>query len=98
MNDKCGLINENNPCRCALKTKALIKAGMVDPDHLRFNKRSARKVKDVISNKEQLIDNALEVRMQDLFREQKMLSAPDLKNTITTILQRKSVSDIINFN
>lgn len=36
MHGQCGLVNETNPCRCARKTKAFIKAGYVDPRNLLF--------------------------------------------------------------
>src|SRR5712691_7933326 len=32
MNDKCGLVNKANPCRCAKKTRGFIQAGHVDPE------------------------------------------------------------------
>jgi DNA-directed RNA polymerase specialized sigma24 family protein len=31
MNDQCGLINTANPCRCAKKTQAFMKAGYIVP-------------------------------------------------------------------
>ncbi len=34
MNNQCGLINTNNPCRCHKKTKGFIDAGHVDPNHM----------------------------------------------------------------
>ena len=98
MNEKCGLLNENNPCRCAGKTRALIKAGWIDPDHLRFNKRAALQVKEFITEKKHFIDNALENKMQYLFQHEPMLHSPDLVNLINTMLKRKPISDIINFN
>lgn len=36
MQNKCGLINKANPCRCHRKTKGFIKAGYVDPNSIRF--------------------------------------------------------------
>src|SRR5258707_2001587 len=36
MNDKCGLVNQANPCRRAKKTRGFIQAGDVDPAHLMF--------------------------------------------------------------
>ena len=32
MNDKCGLINEANLCRCEKKTRAFMDAGWLDPE------------------------------------------------------------------
>ena len=36
MQNKCGLINKANPCRCHRKTMGFIKAGYVDPENIRF--------------------------------------------------------------
>ncbi len=36
MQNQCGLINKANPCRCAKKTRAFMKAGYVDPENLLF--------------------------------------------------------------
>jgi len=36
MNNRCGLINLANPCRCAKKTRAFIDAGFVDPKNLKY--------------------------------------------------------------
>jgi RNA polymerase sigma factor (sigma-70 family) len=38
MNDKCGLVNQANPCRCAKKTRGFIQAGHVDPENLLFHR------------------------------------------------------------
>ena len=44
MNEKCGLVNKNNPCRCSKKTKGFIKAGVVNPGDLKFNIRHKQKI------------------------------------------------------
>jgi RNA polymerase sigma factor (sigma-70 family) len=36
LHDKCGLVNEANPCRCAKKTQGFMEAGFVDPQNLLF--------------------------------------------------------------
>src|ERR1700750_1903915 len=36
MNDKCGLVNQANPCRCAKKTRAFIQAGYGDTENFLF--------------------------------------------------------------
>src|SRR3977135_121461 len=36
MNNQCGLVNKNNPCRCPKKTRGFIEAGHVDPRQLLF--------------------------------------------------------------
>ena len=41
MNDKCGLVNSANPCRCAKKTRGFIAAGHVDAANLLFARERA---------------------------------------------------------
>ncbi len=47
MNEKCGLVNPSNPCRCEKKTRAFMRAGYVDPANLRFARERVRQVKEV---------------------------------------------------
>jgi RNA polymerase sigma factor (sigma-70 family) len=44
MNKRCGLVNQNNPCRCTKKTRSYIESGQVDQANLRFNNRFAQKI------------------------------------------------------
>lgn len=37
MNQRCGLVNAANPCRCDKKTRGYVRSGAVDPKHLVFN-------------------------------------------------------------
>jgi RNA polymerase sigma factor (sigma-70 family) len=37
MNQRCGLVNTANPCRCDKKTRGYVRSGAVDPKHLVFN-------------------------------------------------------------
>lgn len=48
MNNKCSLVNKNNPCQCPKKTKAFIKQGYVDPESLRFNSNYKKKLFEVM--------------------------------------------------
>src|SRR5215472_7244230 len=50
MNDKCGLVNQANPCRCAQKTRGFIEAGHVDPNNLLFARERVCEVRDAASN------------------------------------------------
>jgi hypothetical protein len=47
MNDKCGLVNTANPCRCAKKTRGFMQAGYVDPERLQFTKVRLASIDDV---------------------------------------------------
>ena len=41
MNNQCGLVNTNNPCRCPKKTRGFIEEGHVDPHDLLFRRVNA---------------------------------------------------------
>jgi RNA polymerase sigma factor (sigma-70 family) len=47
MNDRCGLVNQSNPCRCHKKTRALVERGLVDPSRLVFNTGYVVRIEDV---------------------------------------------------
>jgi RNA polymerase sigma factor (sigma-70 family) len=47
MNEKCGLVDPANRCRCEKKTRALMRAGYVDPKNLRFAGEHLRQVREV---------------------------------------------------
>jgi hypothetical protein len=58
MNNKCGLVNKSNPCRCDRKTKSFIKAGWVEKDNLKFNTSYLKKISEIAPLKyEELIDS-----------------------------------------
>jgi RNA polymerase sigma factor (sigma-70 family) len=44
LRDNCSLVNAQNECKCARKTRAFIQAGFVDPAKLEFTQAHARKV------------------------------------------------------
>lgn len=66
MNNKCGLVNKNNPCRCVKKTAGFIKCGYVDPEKLQFQKRIITQIGNVAESK-------LESFQGDTFNEYKRI-------------------------
>src|SRR5438093_7312754 len=56
MQDQCGLVNKANPCRCAKKTQAFMKAGYVNPHNLLFVKTHVARVRDVSPKVHEAID------------------------------------------
>src|SRR3989440_3309687 len=47
MNGRCGLVNQDNPCRCPKKTRGFIADGHVDPHRLLFVPQHLERVRDV---------------------------------------------------
>jgi RNA polymerase sigma factor (sigma-70 family) len=47
MNEKCGLVNEANPCRCSKKATAFMKHGWLDPANRQFTDQRIAAVREV---------------------------------------------------
>src|SRR6516162_1730156 len=77
MNDKCGLVNQANPCRCARKTRGFIEAGHVDPKNLLFVSERIREVRQAAPKVHETI-NALDGKCADVFRGHPFYQVPDL--------------------
>src|SRR5262245_46886140 len=77
MNDKCGLVNRANPCRCAKKTRGFIQAGHVDPEHLLFARDHVRQVREVVTKAYQTI-RTLDGQYAAIHRQQPFYEPPDL--------------------
>jgi RNA polymerase sigma factor (sigma-70 family) len=68
LHDKCGLVNQANPCRCAKKTQSFMKAGFVDPQNLLFARKHVTRVRDVAGKKREDLD-ALDDAYAELHRD-----------------------------
>ena len=69
MNQKCGLVNKANPCRCAKKTRGFIKAGIVDPFDIKFNKRYKKKIFELSKMKANSITDTVEDLYKRIFQD-----------------------------
>ena len=58
MNDKCGLLNPANPCRCPKKTRGFIEAGHVDPNNLLFARKRVFEVREAAPIPTKLSNNS----------------------------------------
>ena len=70
MDNKCGLINPNNPCRCHKKTKGFIREGKVDPQSVQFTREARMTVGSMLDSKNHELDDLMEGKYLRLFTEQ----------------------------
>jgi RNA polymerase sigma factor (sigma-70 family) len=91
MNDKCGLVNAANPCRCARKTRSFMEAGYVDPVRLEFTKGRLASVSDVAPHRLNELDS-LDRKHAELFRNHGFLAAPDLATRLRDLISESGVS------
>ncbi len=85
LHDKCGLVNEANPCRCAKKTQGFMKAGYVNPQDLLFARKHVARVRDVAEKKSEDL-NALDQAYAELHRDHPFHEPADFVNSLRTLI------------
>jgi RNA polymerase sigma factor (sigma-70 family) len=86
MNDKCGLVDAANPCRCPKKTRGFIQAGYVDPRNLLFARERVRQVHEVVQRAADALAT-LDGRCAAIFREHPFHDSPDLVPALRQLLR-----------
>ena len=86
MNDKCGLVNQTNPCRCARKTAAFIQCGHVDPANLLFARDRLRQVREFAPSTADALAT-LDARYADVFRQHPFYESRDLIPVLRQLLE-----------
>jgi RNA polymerase sigma factor (sigma-70 family) len=86
MNDKCGLINKSNPCRCAKKTRGFIQEGHVDPDNLLFSRGRMSEVREAAPKVFETI-KTLDDKCAEIYRRHPFYNPPDLRQVLRQLIQ-----------
>jgi RNA polymerase sigma factor (sigma-70 family) len=85
MHNKCGLVNQSNPCRCEKKTKSFIKAGWVDKEKLKFNTDYVKTIAEIAPQKLDELLSISDTEYANLFKNQ-----PFQEKTHAEILLKKT--------
>jgi RNA polymerase sigma factor (sigma-70 family) len=86
MNEKCGLMRPENSCRCRLKVQTALNNRYIDPQRLRVGDGKLPKISEVAAQCVERVEDLLEKRTNDLFREHPFLRAPDCVQAIAALL------------
>jgi RNA polymerase sigma factor (sigma-70 family) len=86
MNDKCGLVNQANPCRCAKKTRGFIQAGHVDPENLLFVRQRISEVREAAPLAYETI-KTLDGKCADIYRRHPFFKPPDLAQMVRRLVE-----------
>ena len=95
INDKCGLINKDNPCRCRKKTQFAIDNGYIIPGQLKFNLANQQKVKAVVEPLSERLEEYFEEKYRAIYHDhpfdntedkgaflEKLLDDPEMKTVL----------------
>ena len=69
MQQKCGLMNPKNPCRCGKKAKTMHKNGYLTEDQLFFNVGYKAKVADYVAENSEIVADLVDNKHLELLRD-----------------------------
>jgi len=96
MHNKCGLINNNNPCRCTKKTKGFIRAGWVNTKDFQFNIKHKQKIYQLSAEKDRRLCKSLEDEYAALFSEHPFKE--DVPSLTKSILDDPNIREVFDLN
>jgi len=96
MNNKCGLINTRNPCRCPKKTKGFIQAGWVNENNLQFNNHFLKRVSDLAIPKSNQCDDLIEEKYGALFKDHPFYDRDKSNKLLKKLTEDTDLKDIFN--
>ena len=86
MDNKCGLINTKNPCRCSRKTVSFIRMGYVDPVNLHFQKDVITTIGKAANSKLKTFSDKILPDYRSLYRDHPFLKSPENLESIRQLL------------
>ena len=98
MNNKCGLVKKENPCRCAKKTQGFIKEGWVDKDRMKFNTSYVHSIAEVVDEKNAQLATLVEEEYALLFQSTPFQEKQHASQLLTKVFGDKKVKDTFNLN
>ena len=96
MNNKCGLVNKDNPCRCTKKTKGFIKRGIVNPENLVWDKEFTKRINAYSEENLQEALRSSDMIYSKLYRQHPFKENNLTKEIIEEVLTDKNLDEILN--
>ena len=98
MNDKCGMVNKNAPCKCRNKISEFIRQGWHTIDNVNFYQENAPKVKDLISERINRFDDAIYRDFKKLYRDHPFYRSPDFTEWLSRMVEQREFKEIFYLN
>lgn len=98
INQKCGLVNPTNPCRCSKKTKLWIERGFVAKDTLLFKDQYTERIRDHVEAN--ITKGAIMVKdvVADLYTSHPMLNPKSTETLVEKILGNQELMRLLRLN
>jgi len=98
MENKCGLINPANSCRCHKKAKGFMNEGLVSPESGRFFSEITEAISEAAVQKNRELDYLMEDKYLSLFTNQPYEKINKDKNLAQSILADPQVKELFRLN
>jgi RNA polymerase sigma factor (sigma-70 family) len=98
MNNQCGLVNKNNPCRCHKKVKFALANDHIDAKHLLFNRKEFGQFQDYIRTDANEMIDFVDKKYSELYQGMTYQKGFDKKLFIQQILDDIRVKNSLNLN
>lgn len=98
MQNKCGLVNKANPCRCHKKVTFATENGMVDAKNLLFNRKEYSTFREQLEPDANFLVDDSEVRYAELHHDHSFKTTFDKKNFLLKILEDANWQSRLNLN
>jgi hypothetical protein len=98
MNNKCGMVNKNAPCKCRNKVSEFIRQGWHTIDNVNFYQKNVPKVKDLISERIDRFKDTIYRDFTKLYRDHPFYRSPDLTEWLNRILDQQEFKEIFDLN
>ncbi len=98
MNDKCGLVNKANPCRCHKKVTAVIKKQILDSKNLLFNRQEYANFQVHIADTSDYLSELMDEKYMELHGQLPFKQDFDKKEFLDDFINDERVIALLNLN
>ena len=98
MNNKCGLVNKDNPCRCHKKVTYAMEGKVIDSKNLLYNRKEFSNFKIEIKPSADKVMEVVEEKYVELYQRMPFKKTFDKKSILRDILDDKDFKSLLNLN
>lgn len=98
MQNKCGLVNKANPCRCHKKVTFATENGMVDAKNLLFNRKEYSTFKAQLEPDAEFLVDDSELKIAELHQDHSFKTQFEKKNFLVSLLKDANWKNRLNLN
>jgi RNA polymerase sigma factor (sigma-70 family) len=95
MNNKCGLVNSSNPCRCSKKAKSLSDKGVLTKDSFRFTNQYQSQISDYAEAGYEKLSDALDQRYIEFYQQHPSKDDFGPDTVISEIVNDKNIAEFL---